>query len=274
MFLERLSSYKISVFDDLLKNHPFFQDLTLTERISIYNKAQEELLELFNIVHQIHNVSIVDNTIIYEPVDPDDDYILTVLSEGTKRGIRLSTRTLRDLDFALNKRDELKKYVEANRYSIYNLAQQAINKIRSSYGAYDYRLFYKYGEIVYELTDSETDIEAFTSLAYLIATKYFSEYDIEPEVALSYAKGRIKAALEFSSAPLLDLAYSVKSSVSYEKEFNIEAFTSIDHSVFVPVITPLSYDYEPVMSLDYNVITPTLEEYDYEPVTTISYSVA
>ena len=103
MFLERLSSFKISLFDDLLKNHPFFRELTTTERISLYNKAQEELLELYNIVHQIHNVSIKNNVYYYEPVDLNDDFILTVLSEQTKNNMRLGTHSLNELDFALKR---------------------------------------------------------------------------------------------------------------------------------------------------------------------------
>ena len=134
--------------------------------------------------------------------------------------------------------------------------------------------FYNYGEIIYELTEDETDIEAFTSFVYNIASKFTDEQNIEPFTVLAYKKGRIVAKYIISVEPVARLSYQVVSPINYNELHDIEPLAGLDYSIFIPAIYTLSYSWEPVLSLDYEIISPMLEGYDYEPVTSISYSVA
>jgi hypothetical protein len=140
MIYAKPSSYTVAQLDLLLAKFPYLGSMPLSERIHIYNMAQEEIAKFRPRLEQVNfDTTIEYNEVTYVPLNTIFTYMYRLSQVDLIRKRNL-LYTLSTLDNIASNHYLLKNFSATQRYMLYNLAQQSIANIRNKFLSREYAL--------------------------------------------------------------------------------------------------------------------------------------
>lgn len=223
MYLNRLSSFVIKDLDGVLKSHPTFRALNITEsgRLDIYNKIQEDIQALY--IQKEVVVPITLNSagqVSYDGSEREFYY----LDETSLEQDRKSVLNYSVVDLALKNLYE-NFFTAQERLTIYNIASQLIGNLYNQIESDEYQYIFRGGdELLYWRENKNLLLDAYFT--------YEASGPIENNSSLvfdAYLEYEAKARLESTHSLLLDsyFTYTVGSTLSeYSNNILLDAFVT------------------------------------------------
>lgn len=167
----RLSKYSLSEIDILFKSHPILSKLNTTERYSVYNTAQNEILALLEPVSQLTNFGITDNTLTFS--DTKERNTINGLSAEDEELLKIGTIGFNSL---LNIIDLSANFSKDEKKVILNVAQDIIARLQNDYDEFGYYQLWYHIDPNITVSYTKKDLEFLTSFTqsiedYAVITK-------------------------------------------------------------------------------------------------------